>query len=157
MSVHYDSSGVVTPGLTKHLTADDAFVKRPIQRRNVYKGGDKRNRDSLRVHTIDQSDISDGQLIAKSAPGSGRTSPTDLLSFSLSTAPKAFTPSNMSNPPIEAKVVILGAQGQYICTANARISCVLFLIALITWIEQLSSLRYTISLLKNPKHFLLFL
>lgn len=39
----------------------------------------------------------------------------------------------------------------------ARISCVLFLIALITWIEQLSSLRYTISLLKNPKHFLLFL
>ena len=128
MSVHYDSSGVVTPGLTKHLTADDAVVKRPIQRRNVYKGGDKRNRDSLRVerHTIDQSDISDGQLIAKSAPGSGRTSPTDLLSFSLSTAPKAFTPSNMSNPPIEAKVVILGAQGQYICNANVRIFCVLF-------------------------------
>ena len=113
MSVHYDSSGVVTSSLTKHLTSEDAFVKRPIQRRNVYKGGDKRNRDSLRVdrHTLDHNDLPDSQLIAKSAPGSGRTSPTDLLSFSLTAAPKAFTPSNMSNPPIEAKVVILGAQG----------------------------------------------
>ena len=112
MSVHYDSSGVVTSSLTaKHLASEDAFVKRPIQRRNVYKGGDKRNRDSLRVerHTLDHNDLPDTQLIAKSAPGSGRTSPTDLLSFSL-TAPKAHTPS-MTTPPIEAKVVILGAQG----------------------------------------------
>ena len=112
-AVHYDSSGVVTSSLTaKCLTSEDVFVKRPIRRRNVYKGGDKRNRDSLHVecHTLDHNDLPDTQLIAKSAPGSGRTSPTDLLSFSL-TAPKAHAPSSMSTPPIEAKVVILGAQG----------------------------------------------
>lgn len=113
MSLRSDYAGVLTPGSSKH-SSEDPFVKRSIQRRNVYKGGDKRNRDSLRVSrgSVDQYDIPDGQILAKSAPGSGRTSPTDYLSLSLA-APKAWTPSNMSNPPIEAKVVILGAQGEY--------------------------------------------
>lgn len=96
--------------LAKHLSTEATYVKRPIQRRNVYKGGDKRNRDSLRVErgSSDKYDTPDGQIIAKSAPGSGRTSPTEFLNLSL--GPKAWTPSSMSNPPIEAKVVILGAQ-----------------------------------------------
>lgn len=116
MSFNHKSnvSGVVSPGLTKYATVDDdVAVKRPIQRRNVYKGGDKRHRKTyLGVGSLDRYDQTDGGLIAKSAPGSGRSSPTDFLSLSLAT-PTAWTPSTMTNPPIEAKVVILGAQGEY--------------------------------------------
>ena len=128
MSLNSNFSGVVAPSTTKH--DDDIAVKRQIQRRNVYKAGDKRirsiDRNSLRVvdhSTLDQYDYTDGNFlaksnpahyVAKSAPGSGRSSPTDFLSFSLA-APKAWTPVGMSNPPIEAKVVILGAQGEHCC------------------------------------------
>lgn len=110
-------SGVVTPSLTKHGSTDeDVVVRRQIQRREVYKGGDRRirtvDRNSLRPGIFDRYDFPDGNIVAKSAPGSGRSSPTDFLSLSLA-APKAWTPiSGMSNPPIEAKVVILGAQGK---------------------------------------------
>ena len=121
MSLKYHKSefpGVVTSGFSRRSsTEEDVIVKRPIQRGNVYKGGDKRNRVSI-DKTRDRTSLHigkstpDGNFIAKSAPGSGRTSPTDLLTLSL-TAPKSWTPiSAMSNPPIEAKVVILGAQGE---------------------------------------------
>ena len=109
-----DHSGVVTSGF-KGYSIDDNVAKRPIQRRDVYKGSDKRHRISIEraQPRLDPSsiDITDGNLVAKSAPGSGRTSPTDLLTLSLA-APKSWTPTNMGNPPIEAKVVILGAQGE---------------------------------------------
>ena len=114
MSLKSDHSGVITSGF-KGYSVDDNVVKRPIQRRNVYKGSDKRQRINIEraAPRLDPSsiDITDGNLVAKSAPGSGRTSPTDLLTLSLA-APKAWTPTNMGNPPIEAKVVILGAQGE---------------------------------------------
>ena len=122
MSLKYNRPpfpGVVTSGFPKYSSTDgDVIVKRPIQRGNVYKGGDKRNRGSIDKTSlrVDHSsyDTPDGNLVAKSAPGSGRTSPTDLLTLSL-TAPKSWTPT-MSSPPIEAKVVILGAQGeQLVC------------------------------------------
>lgn len=117
MSLKYQRSafpGVVTSGLSRHSsTENDVIVKRPIQRGNVYKG-DIRHRVSIDKSSlrVDHSsyDTPDGNFVAKSAPGSGRTSPTDLLTLSLA-APKSWTPT-MSAPPIEAKVVILGAQGE---------------------------------------------
>ncbi|XP_065885932.1 uncharacterized protein [Dysidea avara] len=112
-SVNYGSNHGVVPALQKRSATveDDSSVKRSIQRRHVYKGGDRRgDRNSLRVS--DRSfDYSDGNIqSAKSAPGSGRSSPPDILSVSLA-GQRAWSPGGMTNQPIEAKVVILGAQG----------------------------------------------
>jgi len=106
-----DTTGVIPPTVTKRGSVDEDFVvRRQIQRRNVYKDGGKRDRNSLRV-SLSHHDSADHKAIPKSAPGSGRTSPTDLLSVSMST-PKTWTPISMTTPAIEAKVVILGAQGE---------------------------------------------
>ena len=114
-SLSVPDTGVVVPTLPKRAaTVDQEDNKRSIQRRHVYKAGDRRgDRNSLRVNSIgSRFDYSDGNIqAAKSAPGSGRSSPPDCLSLSLA-GQRAWSPSSMSNQPIEAKVVILGAQGK---------------------------------------------
>jgi len=136
MSVEYRSfsvpdAGVVALTLPKRGSVDhqdDSSIKRSIQRRHVYKAGDRRgDRNSLLVvdrNSIDHRfDYSDGKIqSAKSAPGSGRSSPPDILSASLA-GQRAWSPSSsMSNQPIEAKVVILGAQGKWLCL---RLTCMI--------------------------------
>jgi len=132
-SVSLPDPGVIAPTLPKKSATvdheDHSSVKRSIQRRHVYKAGDRRgDRNSLRVvdrHSIDHRfDYSDGHIQAiKSAPGSGRSSPPDILSLSLA-GQRAWSPgSGMTSQPIEAKVVILGAQGEWSCVCSIHCEC----------------------------------
>ena len=90
MFVHYDSPGAVTSGSAEHLSTEDTSLNRVIQ---LHKEEDEHNSNSPYVESNSGSkqDILDGQQTAKSISNH----------------------DNMRNPPIEVKVVLLGAQGQY--------------------------------------------